>query len=215
MLAEKVIFYDDSCPMCQLYTAGFVRAGVLPREGRVAFGQAASQCPEAFGKLDTERARLAIPLVDRTTGEVAYGLDALFLLIGHGFPALRPLFRGHVLKALLTPLYRLISYNRRQLAGCRPPVAGFDCRPAFHTGWRALWLGIALTVWAVRSAAFPFPLFGLQLIGLAVFLLRGWDALGSYATNLLLFALLLPLGWPVALGIALLDLLRRSWVLVQ
>ena len=151
MLAEKVILYDDSCPLCQLYTEGFVRLGVLPRAGRMAFGQAPEQCPEVFERLDVARGRVAIPLIDRATGEIVYGLDALFLLIGHQATWLQPVLRQRWIKAVIWPLYRLISYNRRQIAGCEPPATvRFDCRPERHTGWRMAWLGIALTGWLAK-----------------------------------------------------------------
>lgn len=220
MLAEKVILYDDSCPLCQLYTEGFVRLGVLPRAGRVAFGQAPKQCPEIFGRLDIERGRVAIPLIDRTTGEILYGLDALFLLIGHKAAWLRPVLHQRWLKATIWPLYRLLSYNRRQIAGCEPPTTLFDCRPARHLGWRTAWLSIALTGWLVSVTAHALApvlaIVALQLLG-GLFVVRcGWDALGSFATNCLVFAILLvvfPLAWwPVALAITLLDLRRRAWV---
>ncbi len=220
MLAEKVILYDDSCPLCQLYTEGFVRLGVLPRAGRVAFGQAPKQCPEVFKRLDVERGRVAIPLIDRTTGEILYGLDALFLLIGHKAAWLRPVLHQRWLKATIWPLYRLLSYNRRQIAGCAPPTTLFDCRPERHLGWRTAWLAIALTGWLVSVTAHALApvlaIAALHLLG-GLFVVRcGWDALGSFATNCLVFAILLavfPLAWwPVALAITLLDLRRRAWV---
>jgi predicted DCC family thiol-disulfide oxidoreductase YuxK len=225
VLTKKVIFYDESCPMCQLYTEGFVRLGVLPREGRVPFGQASVTCPEAFATLDLDRARIAIPLVDIETGEVVYGLDSLFLLIGHKLPWLRPVLRLRFLKLVLTPLYRLISYNRRRIAGCRPPETNFDCRPKSHPGWRAAWIGIALLGWllgAMRVAASPLLLgiIALQIIGLLLTVRRGWDAIGSLATNYLSFGILLRLfeSLPpiltvaLATAIALIDLRRRAWI---
>lgn len=220
MLTEKVILYDDSCPLCQLYTEGFVRLRVLPRSGRVAFGQAPVQCPEVFETLDVARGRVAIPLIDRTTGEIAYGLDALFLLIGHQAAWLRPVLRQRGLKAAIWPLYRLLSYNRRQIAGCEPPITAFDCRPERHLGWRSAWLGIALLGWLAGVAAHALApvlvVAALQLLGGIFVARRGWDALGSFATNCLVFAILLaalPLAWwPVALAITLLDLRRRAWV---
>ena len=218
MLAEKVILYDDSCPLCQLYTEGFVRLGVLPRAGRVAVGQAPKQCPEVFGKLNIERGRVAIPLIDRTTGEILYGLDALFLLIGHKAAWLRPVLRQRWLKATIWPIYRLLSYNRRQIAGCEPLTTLFDCRPERHVGWRSAWLMIATMGWVASITAHTLApvlaIAALQFLG-GIFAARhGWDALGSFATNCLVFSILLALlpWWPVALAITLLDLRRRAWV---
>ncbi|MCX6369093.1 MAG: hypothetical protein NTX57_20635 [Armatimonadetes bacterium] len=208
MLAEKVILYDDSCPLCQLYTEGFVRLGVLPRSGRVAFGQAPEQCPEVFETLDVARGRVAIPLIDRATGEIVYGLDALFLLMGHQTAWLQPVLRQRWVKAAIWPLYRLL------------PKTPFDCRPERHLGWRSAWLGIVLTGWLASVAAHALApvlvVAALQLVGGIFVARRGWDALGSFATNCLVFAILLavfPLAWwPLALAITLLDLHRRAWV---
>ena len=67
-LDDKVIVFDDSCPMCRLYTYGFVAWGFLRDENRVGF---ANLDPRILAQLDLKRARHEIPLFDRRSG-VAY-----------------------------------------------------------------------------------------------------------------------------------------------
>jgi len=98
MLADKVILYDDSCPMCSLYTQAFVRLRMLEPDNRIGLAAADRRY---LSSLDLIRARHEIPLLDRRTGEVIYGIDVLFLIISHRFPMLRPLFRQRTFRALM------------------------------------------------------------------------------------------------------------------
>ena len=43
MLEDKVIVYDDSCPMCKIYTYWFVAVGLLKQENRVGFATASQE----------------------------------------------------------------------------------------------------------------------------------------------------------------------------
>lgn len=65
MLENKVIVYDDSCPMCKIYTYWFVAVGLLKQENRVGFATAS---PEITANIDMDRGRHEIPLYDRATG---------------------------------------------------------------------------------------------------------------------------------------------------
>lgn len=148
-LDHKVIVYDDACPMCQAYTAGFIKAGWLKE--RKGF---ASVSPELLAKIDFDRARHEIPLLDTKTGEVTYGLSALFLIIGERMPVFKPLFRSSWFRPLLYPLYQLITYNRRIIAGSGAPKTGCDCAPDVNLFYR--WLYISLAVFGGAGLLFPF-----------------------------------------------------------
>ena len=206
---DKTILYDDACPLCATYTAGFVRAGMLDASGRKTFAQTGAA---ERACIDLDRARHEIPLIDRAGGETRYGLDALFTLLAARFPALTPVFRAPVLRATLVPLYRYISYNRRQIAGCqvRPTANGFDAAPDFHRTWRVRHLCLCAALWAFLAfasaagcvAAVALAVAGfacVQAVGIAraVFALPSrsgaWDRAGSLATNAATFALLFAL----------------------
>ena len=236
MLANKVILYDDSCPMCKVYTQGFVRMGILAPDHRVGMARANA---ETMSRLDLNRARHEIPLLDTQTGEVTYGMDALFLLIGHRFPIFTPFFRSAIFRSLVYALYQLVSYNRRVIAGCAPPREGFDCAPDFNRAARMKYLRIAIAGWGLLIGGTAIATgFAHQGLLLALVLtvasiqavrfgkaLRGhcfWDRAGSYATNNLLFGLLLtpallplpaPLRWlnfGIAIAVTALDAIRRQ-----
>ncbi len=139
-LQQKVILYDDVCPLCKAYTQGFVELGWLLPQHRIGF----SNAPQALlDKIDLDRARHEIPLHDLTTGTTYYGKDALFEILGTAMPWLRPLFGWRVFRAVITGLYQIITYNRRIIAGSKAPGTGFDCAPDFHAGYRWLYIACA------------------------------------------------------------------------
>lgn len=209
-LDHKVIVYDDACPMCQAYTAGFVKAGWLKE--RKGF---ASVSPELLAKIDFDRARHEIPLLDTKTGEVTYGLSALFLIIGERMPVFKPLFRSVWFRPLLYPLYQLITYNRRIIAGSGAPKTGCDCAPDVNLFYRWLYIVLAVTaatslslaVWtntALAGKVFVFThlsfLLGLLLVP------KRLDFVGHWATVFLVSAMvmrLLPGGGWIQVGGAL------------
>lgn len=185
-LDQKVIIYDDACPMCKAYTAGFVKAGWL--QHRSGFSNAD---PEVIGKIDLDRARHEIPLLDLKTGNVVYGLDALFLIIGTKLPFFKPLFRTSWFKAFLYPLYQIITFNRRIIAGSSAPAAGFDCAPDINLFYRWLYIGLAGLgafglYWSFWQSAVPLAkgVFLLQVMIpiLAIFLRNKLDFMGHWAT---------------------------------
>ena len=191
-LENKVIIYDDVCPLCRAYTAGFVRLGWLKH--RTGFAEAS---PRLLQGLDLDRARHEIPLYDQVTGETLYGLDALFFLIGRRFPWCRPLFRLRAFRAALYTLYQIITFNRRIIAGSTSPAAGFDYAPDVNRFYRWVYIGLALLATALLALAGSWIPAMLVLHGaaLAIGLLlpKRLDLAGHTATMLLLNALLLRL----------------------
>jgi len=209
-LENKVIVYDDACPMCQAYTAGFVKAGWLKE--RRGF---ANVSPELLAKIDFDRARHEIPLLDTKTGEVTYGLNALFLIIGERMPIFKPLFRSRWFRPMLYPLYQIITYNRRIIAGSGAPKIGCDCAPDVNLFYRWLYISIAVLGGALLS--FPFWVSGgfaektfifthLVLLLGAIFVPKKLDFIGHWATVFLATSFVLRVvpggGW-LAAGLAL------------
>lgn len=137
-LAGHVIIYDADCPLCKAYTGAFVRKGLLPSDGRVAF-QRMDNHTESL--LDLDRARSEIALVNTNTGEVQYGLQSLMTVIGHSYPFLAPVLRFRPLRWLLQRLYYLISYNRKVIAAVTPTAnARMPCDPPMNLRYRLLYL---------------------------------------------------------------------------
>jgi predicted DCC family thiol-disulfide oxidoreductase YuxK len=75
---NKAIIYDDTCPMCNIYTKAFVQYGFLKSENRLSFTKIDENIAS---KLDLHRSKHEIPLIDQDTGEVLYGVDSLVFLL--------------------------------------------------------------------------------------------------------------------------------------
>lgn len=239
MLHDKVIIYDDSCPMCRLYTWWFVAWGFLKPENRVGF---ASAPPEITDHLDLNRGRHEIPLFDRRTHETLYGLRALTFVLGDRWTWLKPLFASRPFFWMFYPLYQIITYNRRVMAGCGH-CEGFDCAPDLNRFYRSVYLGIAILVAAltglllfVSGSGFASIAGGLMAAVVGVALVTGsivrlangslamWNHLGNYASVLIIVSATLALlavwpaipgviGWTfvtIALLLAVEELRRRS-----
>ncbi|HEY4111219.1 hypothetical protein [Puia sp.] len=109
-LKDHVILYDAECPMCKVYTRAFTTTGMLDDEGRAPY----QHMPEfACPLVDRQRAVNEIALIDKTTGEVRYGIDSLFAVIANSFPMLKPLFSCKPFHWIMRKTYAFISYNRK------------------------------------------------------------------------------------------------------
>lgn len=139
-LANKLIIYDDVCPLCKAYTNGFVNIGWLLPQHRIGFSQAPQ---ELLDSIDLDRARHEIPLYDTETKQTLYGKDALFYILGEEMPILKPLFGLRIFRFFVTILYQIITYNRRIIAGSKAPANGIDCAPDFNPYYRWLYNGLA------------------------------------------------------------------------
>jgi hypothetical protein len=73
-MKNKILVYDDNCPLCSWYSAQFVHFGLLPVDGREAFS---TLDPSLLHLIDFDRGRNEILLVDIPSGKVVYGIDAL------------------------------------------------------------------------------------------------------------------------------------------
>ncbi|OOQ60808.1 DCC1-like thiol-disulfide oxidoreductase family protein [Mucilaginibacter pedocola] len=132
-LNNHLILYDADCPMCNAYTKAFTHAGML--DGRASY----QDMPEAACPLvDRQRAVNEIALVDTQTGEVSYGVQSLFKVIGNSFPVFGPLFRFAPFVWLMKKVYAFVSYNRRVIIPAAHDVQGIQ--PSFRLGYRLAYL---------------------------------------------------------------------------
>jgi predicted DCC family thiol-disulfide oxidoreductase YuxK len=133
MKQDKVIIYDDSCPLCTWYTGVFTRTGFLDKDGRQPF---CSIGPEFLNRIDPQRSKNEIPLVDRRSGEVLYGVEALLDILGQRLPLVKTIGNFPIVNWIIRRFYKLISYNRRIIVAAERPATGFDCTPEFNPGYR-------------------------------------------------------------------------------
>lgn len=145
-LKDHTILYDDECPLCNLYTSGFVSSGMLDHKGREAYSTAN---PEYFKYVDSVRACDEIALIDKTNNKVYYGPDSLFKIIGNSFPVLNPLFASPVFRAIIRRLYAFISYNRKVIIPNANMSRQGSCVPTFNLKYRVLYLVFTWIVTAI------------------------------------------------------------------
>jgi predicted DCC family thiol-disulfide oxidoreductase YuxK len=146
---NKAMLYDDNCPLCKAYTKFFVRSGFLQAQNRVAF----SKVSQGEFDIDWNRARHEIPLVDRDTKKVVYGIDALTEVLQQKIFFVSFFMKIKFVYWFFKKLYKLISYNRRLIvAHTGSNQCGFDCRPDYNFKYRLLLILILMTLnWALLS----------------------------------------------------------------
>lgn len=199
-LQNKALLYDRDCPMCNMYTGYFVNTGILSDKGRIAFDDMTAPIRT---QIDHDRARHEIALVDYTGGTTMYGLEGLFHIVGTKAPFLKPLLGFRPFQIAMTGLYKVITYNRRLMAGKAGKSGPEACKPDFNLPWRVTYLLLALLIalpifnlagnaiiGATYGAALPLGI-GAALVLQAAYSLRlpfeaRMDYMGNLATLLII-----------------------------
>ena len=151
-IRNKALIYDNTCPMCELYSGRFVKHGFLGKENRLSFTELNNQ--EFICRLDPQRSRNEIPLVDLESGETIYGLDALVFILSQRWPLTGKLVHKRPLYWFFSRLYKMISYNRRVIITTDKPKAQFDCTPDLNLKYRRAYIAFAVIVSALVTAWF-------------------------------------------------------------
>ena len=215
-LHHHLILYDAECPMCQLYTSAFTKTGMLDPNGRAPYQTVLdpknlAPCQTAPGTptspacplIDPQRAVNEIALIDTTTGEVKYGIESLFKVIGHAIPFFKPLFSCRPFLWLMRKVYAFISYNRKVII---PPTSQptnlTTPQPTFYLKYRLAYLIFTLTIAAAILTRYAHLLSGILPVGnrwreflicsgqiffqgIIISLIapkKGWDYLGNMMT---------------------------------
>lgn len=139
--SNYLLIYDDHCPLCQWYSAQFVKLGVLAESNRQPFSTLDMQWLQ---RIDFTTSRNRIPLIDTATGEVRYGIDALLRLLGNRWAWIEKAGQWPLLHWMLEKLYALISYNRKVVVAVKCGPKEIDCAPEFNIGYRLLFLLLLL-----------------------------------------------------------------------
>jgi hypothetical protein len=139
--SDRILLYDDYCPLCSWYSGLFVKFGLLSPENRIPFSKAAI---EILTSIDIQRGRDEIPFFDRNTGVTLYGIDTLLEILGQKAPFVKSIGNFKPAKWSLQRLYKLISYNRKVIVAKKCGTGRFDCSPAFNCFYRVLFMTICL-----------------------------------------------------------------------
>jgi predicted DCC family thiol-disulfide oxidoreductase YuxK len=138
-----LLIYDDLCPLCVWYTGLFVKYGLLDASNRKPFSQVSDQLLQ---KIDFEKGKDEIPLIDLGTGRAHYGIDALLMILQTKVPLIGKIGRWKPLNWLLRKMYKFISYNRKVVVAKKCGKGDIDCSPAFNLFYRSLLLLIAFAM---------------------------------------------------------------------
>jgi len=144
-LENQSLLFDEDCPLCQVYTTGFIKAGMLDENGKKPFSNLTE---EEHNFIDIKRASNEIALVDNKNKTVIYGIDSLLKVIGNSFPWMEKVGNIVPIKFLLKKLYSFI-YNRKViLPNRRVSEKAIQCVPSFNHKYRIFYIVFAIIVTA-------------------------------------------------------------------
>ncbi len=139
-MENKILIYDDNCPFCSWYSGQFVKFGLLPGAGRKAF----SSLEEIYlTKIDFDKSRNEIPLLDTNDGKVLYGIDALLEILGKKIPWIKSAGNLPPVKWFLKKLYKLVSYNRKVIVARKCGPGSIDCSPDNNYWYRFYFMALS------------------------------------------------------------------------
>jgi hypothetical protein len=143
-LENQTLLYDADCPLCRVYTKGFIDAGMLDENGKKPYCQLSD---EEQNFIDINRASNEIALVDNVNKTVIYGIDSLLKVIGFSFPWMEKVGNWRPIKFCLKKLYSFISYNRKVIIPSRiNREIKLQCVPDFNYKYRFFYIVFATTI---------------------------------------------------------------------
>jgi hypothetical protein len=107
-----------------------------------------------MSKIDFDRGRNEIPLIDNNTGKVLYGIDALLEILNKKIPFIKPVGNFRPIKWCLKKLYKLVSYNRKVIVAKKCGTGIIDCTPDVNYSYRLFFMTLSL----VFNTMMLFPL---------------------------------------------------------
>lgn len=140
-MENKILIYDDNCPLCTWYSGLFVKYGFLNADGRKPFSTLDT---ELLSKIDFDKSRNEIPLVDTSTNKVFYGIDALLEILDQKIPLIKTTGNLGPLKWVLKKIYKLVSYNRKVIVAKKCGAGNIDCSPDNNYKYRFIFMFVCL-----------------------------------------------------------------------
>ncbi len=201
-LENQTLLYDEDCPLCLVYTSGFIKAGMLDKNGKKPYCQLSD---EEQNFIDVKRASNEIALVDNENKTVIYGIDSLLKVIGFSFPWMEKIGNLKPIKFFLKKIYSFISYNRKVIIPSKiKKEIKLQCVPNFNYKYRILYILFAIVTSSLlinkfddnfifsKTLLFTTVLFLIQNILILKFSREiVINYLGNFATSILLGSFLL------------------------
>lgn len=173
-LQNQTLLYDKDCPLCNVYTSGFIKAKLLDNNGRKAYCELKS---EDYDYVDLKRATNEIALVDTKNKTVIYGIDSMLKVIGNAIPLIEKIGNIKPVKFCLKKLYSFISYNRKVIIPSKVNQNNkLQCVPDFNYKYRYIYMLFATLVTSIVLFKFSKTI---SIIPNSNFLREGLIALGQ------------------------------------
>ncbi|WP_461054323.1 thiol-disulfide oxidoreductase DCC family protein [Spirosoma arcticum] len=174
---KKLVVYDASCPMCRLYTKGMTSADSSGYLTRISNDELTDNT--VLNRIDQQRARHEIPLVDLDGGETLYGVDTWIYAVSQRSNQIAKLLSQNWLRTVLQKLYGFISYNRRIIITSAPSRWQLlDLQPDFRLSYRLafvlLVMGLVSGLHYAVDGPFEWPVFALLGGQLGLVSLYSW-----------------------------------------
>ncbi|MBU2928788.1 hypothetical protein [Winogradskyella psychrotolerans] len=146
-LKNQTLLYDKDCPLCNVYTNGFIKAKMLDDNGRKAYCDVTK---EEQNFIDLKRATNEIALFDTKNKTVIYGIDSLLKVMGNSIPLIEKTGNLKPIKFGLTKLYSFISYNRKVIIPSKEnKTQTLQCVPDFNHKYRYIYILFAALVTSI------------------------------------------------------------------
>ncbi|TRX35533.1 hypothetical protein FNW52_10865 [Flavobacterium sp. ZT3R18] len=143
-LENQTLLYDEDCPLCRVYTSGFIAAGMLDKNGKKPYCQLSDE-EQQF--INVKRASNEIALIDNKNKSVIYGIDSLLKIIGYSFPWMEKVGNIKPIKFVLKKGYSFISYNRKVIIPSKiKNEVKLQCVPDFSYKYRLIFIGFATLI---------------------------------------------------------------------
>ncbi|NRD24740.1 hypothetical protein HNV10_15915 [Winogradskyella litoriviva] len=146
-LPNQTLLYDKDCPLCNVYTSGFIKAKMLDNNGRKAY---CDLTYEEQNFIDLKRATNEIALFDNKNKTVIYGIDSLLKVIGNSMPWVEKIGNLKPIKFGLKKLYSFISYNRKVIIPSKEDqTQTLQCVPDFNYKYRYIYILFATLITSI------------------------------------------------------------------
>jgi predicted DCC family thiol-disulfide oxidoreductase YuxK len=146
-LQNQTLLYDKDCPLCNVYTSGFIKAKLLDENGRKAYSEIHK---EDYNFVDLKRATNEIALIDTQNKTVLYGIESMLKVIGNAIPLVEKVGNIKPVKFCLKKLYSFISYNRKTIIPSKVDKSQtLQCVPDFNYKYRCIYILFATLVTSI------------------------------------------------------------------
>ena len=155
-MKNKILVYDDNCPLCTWYSGLFVKYGFLNAEGRKPFS---TLDDKLLAKIDFDKSRNEIPLLDTSTQKVVYGIDALLEILDQKIPFIKATGNIAPIKWCLKKSYKVVSFNRKVIVAKKCGPSTIDCSPDYNYLYRFIFMAVCLAFNTIMLYPFQNNLF--------------------------------------------------------